>query len=188
MAITIIMLRHATRERHSDEVSDEYLELNLPLNAIGKSETRARASQLIEQGIKPNAYFTSYFTHARQTGEILRDIIGSPQSATISDLLTLTPHFQGLRRSRGNWHGSAILESLLQETRVVGCDLSTFETVVFILHQPRLMQLLQVMTSQNQSQFSAIGYSEGVHLCCDSIDALSQGQSKTERFLVSGTT
>jgi phosphohistidine phosphatase SixA len=183
MTLQIVMLRHATRDRHNDPDYDEYLERTFPLNGSGKSEARKTAQQLLKIGISPTVYLTSCFEHARQTGEILRDTIELAPSAEIVELVTLTPYFQGPRKLRGNGRGSDMLVSIAQESRAIGKDLRRFNTIAFILHQPRLQQLIQVMTSQSEHQFYDIRYSEGIYLRSVSFEALFIGQGKIEARL-----
>jgi len=180
MSITLIMLRHATREPCTDpDANKYYLDRNLPLNAAGEAEAKLRALDMVQQGIKPAVYLTSCFVHARQTGEIMRDTIDLDPPASVVELLTLTPYFQGPRRSRGNWQGSHMLESISEESRLTGNDLRRLNTVAFILHQPRLDQLLEAMNLHSQlPSNNIIDYSEGIICRADSLDGLLRGYSK----------
>jgi hypothetical protein len=181
--VKVVMLRHATRKREQDAESDEYMEKNLPLDSVGEMEARARAVNLSTMGINPDVYFTSCFAHARQTGEILRDTINTRASADVVELCTLTPHYQGPRKYRGNWRGVHMLETIEQEARFRGKDLRKVYAPVFILHQPRLQQLLAIMTSQDESAFSSTKYSDGVCVRADSLDSLFRGQGEVEAAL-----
>ena len=134
--------------------------------------------------MRPTVYFTSCFLHARQTGEILRDALPLAPLAKIVQLCTLTPHYQGPRKWLGNWNGVRMLESIAQEARLTGNDLRELETAAFVLHQPRLQQLLATMTSQEESLFNPISYSEGICLHANSVDSLIQGKGKVEWRLI----
>jgi phosphohistidine phosphatase SixA len=172
----IVALRHATRQRDSNPIRDEYLEKELLLCPTGEEESKKRGLELDKRGIKPAVYFTSCFAHARQTGEILRDSVGKISPAKVVALCTLTPHFQGPRQWRGNWQGIRILESVIEESELMVKEVGDLEAIAFVLHQPRLKQLLAVMTSQAESRFEDIGYSNGTVLTVDSLRALLQGK------------
>ena len=120
--------------------------------------------------------FTSCFAHARQTGEILRDTVGGSPLAKVVALCTLTPHFQGRRQWRGNWQGIHILESVIEESELMVKGVGDLEAIAFVLHRPRLQQLLAVMTPGTESRFEDIGYSKGVVLTVDSLGALLKGE------------
>lgn len=175
----IILLRHATRKR-GDREEEEYLEKRFLLDSTGEEEARKQGQELARRGIKPAVYFTSCFAHAKQTGEILRDTVGGYPLAKVVELCTLTPHYQGPRKWQGNWQGIQILEAIIRESELTGNDLRKLDAVAFILHQPRLTQLLASMTSQGESRFVDLGYSEGVCLNADLLDAFLQGKGKED--------
>lgn len=171
----IVLLRHASRTR-GDPASDEYFEKWQPLTPDGEAESRARGEELLRRRIRPAMYFTSCFAHARQTGTILRDAIGGDPPPRVEELCTLTPHYQGPRQWRGQWHGSQLLEAIVHEAAAIGAGLEQFEVVAFILHQPRLQQLAASMASQDESRFRDLEYSEGVCLYAESLQAFLNGQ------------
>lgn len=181
----LVMLRHGTREREQDPDVDEHKEKMLPLTSSGELEVRKRALDLKARGIIPNVYLTSCFTHARQTGEILRDTMNNA-SVDVVELCTLTPHYQGPRRHRGDWRGSRMLEAIAQESLLRSKDLRKLDTVAFILHQPRLAQLLALITSRDESEFSDFRYSEGVCIRTESNEDCFAGHGEVEAHLVSG--
>ena len=178
----IIVLRHATRQR-KDRVSDEFIEKSFPLDPIGKCEARERGADLAGRGIKPAVYFTSCFAHARETGEILRDTVGGNPAAKVVELCTLTPHYQGPRELRGKWQGIQILQAIDRESKLTGNDLGEITVVGFVLHQPGLQQLVASMTSEEESRFENIAYSEGVCLRADSLDVFLEGKGEVDEFL-----
>jgi phosphohistidine phosphatase SixA len=178
----IIVLRHATRKR-DDPVRDEYLEKHLPLDPIGEEETRQLGLELARRGIKPAIYFTSCFAHARQTAEILRDIVNGSSTAKVVELCTLTPHYQGpreLRQKGEKWQGLQMLGDIIRESESMISDLRELEVLAFILHWPRLEQLLASMTSKDESCFYNVGYSEGICLKAESLDDLLQGKAEKD--------
>ena len=183
----IVMLRHGTRQREDDPDCDEHLEKLLPLSSQGQLEVRERALDLKGLEISPDVYLTSCFLHSRQTGEILRDTL-SHASVDVVELCTLTPHYQGPRGSRGNWRGVQMLEGITQESNFKRKNLRELDTVAFILHQPRLQQLLATMTSQGETQFSGIKYSEGFCIRAESIEAFLRGQGVVEAHVTSERT
>jgi hypothetical protein len=101
----------------------------------------------------------------------------SDPPAKIIELCTLTPHYQGPRGWRTNWEGVRILEAIDQESRIKGNDLRDVDTVAFVMHQPRLQQLLATMTSQDQSRFRSLTYSEGIRIKANSFDEFFQGKA-----------
>jgi len=173
----IIVLRHATRVR-DNSVSGEYLEKHLPLDTSGEREAKKLGIELARRGIKPAVFFTSCFAHAKQTGDILRDTLGGNPPAMVVELCTLTPHYQGPREWRGEaWQGVRIPKAIIREAELTVNDLRDLDVVAFILHQPRLKQLLASMTSREESEFG-FHYSEGVCLTADSLDAFLQGNGQ----------
>ena len=172
----IIVLRHGTRKRDHDPAVEEYGEKDLPLDAGGQAATRRLAAQLAARGLRPTVYFTSCFAHSKETGEILRDALG-PQAKIVA-LCALTPHYQGPRewRCREGWKGVRILETISYEARATGNDLRALDVSAFVMHQPRLLQLLAGMTSESEPRFARIGYSEGVCVEAESFDAFLRGE------------
>ena len=147
----ILILRHATRKRGNPS-TDEYIEKSLPLDTAGEDQARRQGKELIRRGIKPAAYFTSCFAHAKQTGEILRDTVGGDPPAKVVELCALTPHYQGPRESRGTWQGIGImqtiiraltsrgtwqgihiLQTIIRELELTGNDLNKLDVVVLSL-------------------------------------------------------
>ena len=177
--MTIIVLRHATRKRDDDPATEEYCEKNLPLDTIGQTEARELGAQLAERGLRPAVYFTSCFAHAKETGEILRETVARQPAAKVVQLCALTPHYQGPRewRCSKEWKGVRILATIDNESRATGNDLRTFDVVAFVMHFPRLAQLLGGMTSESESQFT-LSCSEGVCVEAESFDAFLRGEGK----------
>lgn len=175
----IIVLRHATRKRDSLD-RDEYLEKLLPLDPTGREEARQLGEELARRGIKPEVYFTSCFVHAQQTAEILRDTVDRSATAPIVELCTLTPHYQGPKEWRCKWEGVHILKAIIREAELKVSNLRELEVVAFILHKPRLQQLLESMTSQDESRFDGIRYSEGVCLKAESLNGFLQGKGEED--------
>jgi hypothetical protein len=64
----------------------------------------------------------------------------------------------------------------VRESELMIKGLGDLEAMAFILHRPRLGQLLAAMTSQAETRFDDIGYSGGVILTVDSLEALLQGK------------
>jgi hypothetical protein len=143
---------------------------------------------LAGQVIRPTVYFTSCFAHAKQTGEILRDTIdeiltdtiGEIPDAQVVELCTLTPHFQGPRGLRGNWHGVHILKEIIREAELKVDNLRDLEFITLILHKPRVAQLLAAVTSQDISRFEHLAYLQGVCVNAVSLDALFQGKGEED--------
>jgi phosphohistidine phosphatase len=73
----LYFLRHGEAEPASAGASDEARQLT----ERGRRETQAVAEAVHRAGLSPHAIFTSPLTRGRQTGEILRDMLGvSPQA------------------------------------------------------------------------------------------------------------
>jgi phosphohistidine phosphatase SixA len=178
----IIVLRHAERER-GDPASEEFREKHFPLSAAGVKQAEALGGELTRRGFRPSAYFTSCFLHAKQTGQILRDTAKGDPSAGVIELCTLTPHFQGPREFRTKpqqWSGTEILRAVVRESKLAGYDLDQLDTVVLIMHKPRLERLLAGMTSRDQSQFRDIEYAGGVALKPSDLALLLQGAGEED--------
>ncbi|MBV8417264.1 MAG: histidine phosphatase family protein [Verrucomicrobia bacterium] len=192
----IILLRHADRIRKANE---EFIEKLLPLNPDGRKESENRGTDLNNLGIKPTVYFTSCFVHAKQTGEILRDTMGGSPPAEVVELLTLAPRYQGPRawldrpekeRTEAAWL-PVILEAIDHESQLKGYNLRNLNVVTFVLHVPRLQQLIRGMTAQTarppffdlESFDNFFGCSEGIHLTAASFDDLLRGRGEVMGYL-----
>jgi phosphohistidine phosphatase SixA len=86
--VEIILIRHASRERNPDLGEDK----ELPLTSDGKKEVCELGARLVSLGLKPTVYLTSRYTHAKETGNLLRDQIGGNPPAAVVAVDTLTPH------------------------------------------------------------------------------------------------
>ena len=73
-----------------------------------------------------------------------------------------------------------MLESVAQEASLSGNDLREHDTAAFVLHWPRVQQLLVTMTSQTESDIGTIDYSEGVCVNAESVDALLERKGNIE--------
>ncbi len=178
----IIVLRHAVRER-GDRATEEFIEKHLPLTPAGKQQARELGEEMLRRGLRPAVYFTSCFAHARQSGEILSNTAGGNSPAQVIELCTLTPHYQGPRAWRESgkpWKGADMLAAIDRETKLRQYDLRQLENVAFILHKPRLEQLLAAMTSQDEGKFRDLEYSQGVVVNAESLEAFLQGKGKEE--------
>ena len=177
----IILLRHATRI--GTDGADKYL----GLDAKGEAEAVERGRELFKREIKPGAYFTSWFAHAKQTADLLRNTLNalqgagsdSSRNAKIVELCTLTPQFPGSASWAGpqKWAGIEILEWIRSEAEQTGNDLRKLEVAVFVMHEPRLRQLLAGMTSEGESGLS-FGFSEGVCLIAESLNGFLAGKGR----------
>ena len=151
----IILLRHATRER--DQARDDE---ELPLNDDGKDEALTLREKLGGMGLKPAVYLTSRHAHAKQTAEIL-----AGGTAAVVAINTLTPHKE------------YTVEKIISESEQNGHDLSNVDQVAFVLHHPRLNQLVAMLTSQPESQMES-EFAGGVCLEADSLADFINGQGK----------
>lgn len=192
----IILLRHADRIRKANE---KFIEKLLPLNPDGRKESENRGSDINKLGIKPTVYFTSCFVHAKQTGEILRDTMGGSPRAQVVELLTLAPNYKGPRAwldrpekecTEAAWL-PVILEAIDLESQLKGYNLRNLNVVTFVVHVPRLQQLIKGMTAQtarppffdNKSFDNFFEYSEGIHLTAASFDDLLRGRGEVMGYL-----
>ena len=185
----MIVLRHGTRKRDDDPAVEGYDEKNLPLDAGGRAATKQLAAGLVARGLRPAVYFTSCFAHGKETAEILREIMGGDPPARVVTLCALTPHYQGPKawRCREEWKGVRILETIGHEARATGNDLRALDVVAFVMHQPRLLQLLAGVTSESESRYVKIGYSEGVCVEAESFDAFLRGEGKEVSLRLTGS-
>jgi broad specificity phosphatase PhoE len=97
--MTIVVIRHAERERREVESDDEFCEKNLQLSKSGVQQAKELGRRLATLGCNPAVYYTSCFAHARQTAAIVREVLENV-SSDIVELCTLTPHYQGPREWR----------------------------------------------------------------------------------------
>jgi len=179
----IILLRHAIRRRQGGE--DRYL----ALDSQGESDAVKQGRELFNRKIIPEVYFTSWFAHAKQTADILQKTVSDLHEAggdfnlnpKVVELCTLTPQFPGRAVWAGpqNWAGINILEWIRSEAEYTGNDLRKLGVAVFVLHDPRIRQLLEGMTSGKYSQLM-FKYSEGICLSADSLDAFLEGKGEQD--------
>jgi phosphohistidine phosphatase SixA len=159
--VKIILIRHASRERNPDLGEDK----DLPLTSDGKKEACELGDRLVSLGLKPTLYLTSRYTHAKQTGDLLQDQVGGNPLAALVAINTLTPHEE------------YTFERIILESEQNGHDLSKLEQVAFVLHHPRLNQLLARLTSQPESP-GAPKFAGAVCLTADSLDDFIKGKGK----------
>jgi len=157
----IILIRHASRERDPNRDKDK----DLPLTPDGEKEARELGEKMASLGLKPTLYLTSRYEHAKQTGELLRDQVGGNPPATVVAIGTLTPH------------EPYDFEGIIRESEQNGHDLSKLELVAFVLHHPRLNQLVARLTSQPISP-GAPKYSEALCLTADSLGEFLKGKGR----------
>lgn len=109
----------------------------------------------------------------------MRDVAGDA-SIQVAELCTLTPHFQGPQHWRGeNWKGVRLFAEIVRETQAVRKDFGKLSVVAFIMHQPRMREILGSMTGRNETEFE-FKYSEGICLRADSLGAFLIGKSTEE--------
>jgi phosphohistidine phosphatase SixA len=159
----IILIRHASRVRESSSDKDE----ELPLSPDGEKEARELGDKMASLGLRPTLYLTSRYAHAKQTAEFLRDQVTGDPPASVVAISTLTPH------------EPYDFEGIIRESEQTGHDLSRLELVAFVLHHPRLNQLLGRLTSQPVSP-GAPKYSEAVCLTADSLGDFLEGKGKVD--------
>jgi len=107
----IILIRHASRVRAPTSDNDR----NLPLSLDGLKQARELADKMASQGLRPTLYLTSHYAHAKQTGEILRDLAAADPPVSVVAIDALTPHeaydFEGIiRASEETGHDLSKLE------------------------------------------------------------------------------
>lgn len=172
---TLVLIRHALRERHGQD--DEYREKLLGLHRTGVLQAKALAEQLVKIGCIPGVYYTSCFAHARQTADLVRERLPNT-AADVVELCSLTPHYQGPREWRNSerrWTGLEILKTVDKESDCIGRGMRQFDTVAMILHKPRIEQILAGLTLQDEARFRDLDYGSGVWAKGDSWDTLLQG-------------
>jgi phosphohistidine phosphatase SixA len=186
-AMRIALIRHATREQNGNA------DKALPLTDSGVAEAAACGSALFERGFFPTVCFTSWYVHARQTAEIISSTIARLESsggtsevaAPVVELCALTPQFPGSASwaKTEKWAGVAILEWLISETEKTGYDLSEMDTAVFVMHEPRMRQLLAGMTEGTIST-RTFSFSEGICLQAHSLHEFVEGRGKQDGALI----
>src|SRR5919106_920827 len=134
----IVLIRHASKESGPDLKEDSHL----PLTPEGKRETCKLGNKLASLGLKPTVYLTSDHVHANQTGALLSAQMGGNSPAAVVPIGALTPHDPS----------PFTFEKIIRESEQTGHDLHVQETVAFVMHHPRLNQLLAALTSQPVSQ------------------------------------
>ncbi len=137
----------------------------LPLKTEGEQEALKLGEKLAGVGLKPTVYLTSRYTHAQQTAEILRDKAGGSSPAAVVALDMLTPHQE------------YTFEKIILESEQKGHDLSDLDQVAFVLHHPRLNQLVARLTTQPESRTEP-EFAEAVCLTADSLADFINGQGK----------
>jgi phosphohistidine phosphatase SixA len=191
-AMRIALIRHATREQNGNA------DKTLGLTSCGIAEAEDCGGALFERGFCPTVCFTSWYAHARQTAEIISSTIAqleanrcTPKVApSIVELCTLTPQFPGSAswleaswREKEKWDNHTILDWIVSETKKTGYDLSETDAAVFVMHQPRMQQLLAEMTGKT-IKISNTGFSEGICLQAPSLHEFVEGRGKQDGSLI----
>jgi len=163
--MVVILIRHARREDNST-VKDE----DQALSAVGRQQALALAAVFDKRSLRPEVYFTSKHAHASETAAILaaRTAVG----ANVTEMETLTPRRSPLPPS---WNGT--FTHMVDETKTAGYDLSKLNVIAFVLHFPRINQLLAVLTATGTS-LNEPGFAEAIYVRADTFDALCAGKGE----------
>jgi phosphohistidine phosphatase SixA len=161
----IILVRHAPRELNSDPTADPHL----PLSPEGRDKARDLGKSLLAKGLRPEAYLTSSYAHAKETGQIMSTQTRRRKRVPVISLDSLTPHHE------------FSLDMILSESLEKEVDLGTLEVVVFVLHHPRLNQLVARMTKQPESEETP-EYADGVCVTAASLEDIRNGLGTSARI------
>jgi phosphohistidine phosphatase SixA len=111
-----------------------------PLKAEGRRQLLQKSKSFTHLESKPQAYFTSKYTHAWETGVLLATTLGE-EPARVQTLWTLTPYSHPK-------DAPLTFNDIVSELGAAQSDLSALDVVVFIGHEARLSQLLESLTSR----------------------------------------
>jgi len=151
----------ASKERDPDSKKDP----GQPLTSNGIQEARDLGDQFVARGIIPAVYLTSCYLHAFRTGKVLSNRCSSADApAPVIPLRLLTPH------------QLFSVQGIFLEAKENGHDLSSQDVVAFVLHHPRVNQLLSELTSQPGSK-KELRFGTGVCLTADSLHNFLEGNS-----------
>jgi phosphohistidine phosphatase SixA len=173
-----VLLRHATRVHHPDRDTDDIIDMYMSLDGKGFGESLRLGNRLLAEQIQPRIYLTSWWLHARQTAEQLRDKLGGNSVAPVVELCILTPYCEL----------EINLERVINESAKRHRELSNMEVMAIVTHKPRLEQLLaQITHEKSKSFFAALECGQGACLEAASLDDFSKGGGKIQFFLPEGT-
>ncbi len=182
----LVLVRHGTRE--TGGAPDKLL----PLTAQGRSESIALGQTLCRRDLRPDVVFCSWYAHARETAQLIAEtcaaapsVAAPARTAEVVEMCALTPQFPGstawaLERT---WAGIPILQWIAGEATKTGNDLERLRVAVFVMHQPRLTQLLSGITGGTVTR-SSFGFGDGICVRAASLDRLLAGQGEAHGALL----
>lgn len=119
--------------------------------------------------MRPDAYLTSRWRHARDTAIILR---GRDPDTTLVDVIGLTPK---TAERRFTWRG------ILDEAVAQGVTITDASTLAFVGHEPRLRQLCARVTRMDITEIARL---EVVVVHAMSLKALLGRHAQVERRIL----
>jgi phosphohistidine phosphatase SixA len=154
----VIFVRHGTRERRHG-VAD----VDQGLTEQGRDEARQLAALLQAIRVTPTHYFSSRYSHAKQTALLLQELL-SPTPGGVRELACLTPHdpTQG------------IIDFASQADIP---ELDPGSNIAVVGHEPRLGRMLASLTS---APASPLGRAEAVCVTVPAWQDLATGGGKVE--------
>jgi phosphohistidine phosphatase SixA len=182
----IVLARHAAREQAGGP------DKLLPLTEAGRGESIALGQTLCNRCLQPEVIFCSWYAHALETAEAIAATCSSarldavnPAPTKVVELCTLTPQFPGsaVWALDKTWAGIPILEWITSEAEKTGNDLARLSVAVFVMHQPRMTQLLSSMTGGRVTR-SSFAFAEGICVSAASIDLFLAGLGKQDGALL----
>ena len=124
--------------RHGQKDPKYFPDKDAPLTQEGKAKVDLLKDLLTRLHLSPEIYLTSACEHARQTAERLSDT----RPNAVYPIDALTP------RIRTNITGGNIWETVIDQAKQAGVDLSQQTIVAVVGHVPRLEWILTSLTSR----------------------------------------
>ena len=144
-------------------------EANFPLAPHSEALARTVRRAIRRTGLRPDAYLTSRWRHARDTAIILMGRDGDP---ALVDVIGLTPK---TAEGRFTWRG------ILDEAVAQGVHVTDASTLAFVGHEPRLRQLCARVA---RAEVAEIARLEVVVVHAPSLKALLGRSAQVERRIL----
>ena len=144
-------------------------EADFPLAPQTKALARTVRRAIRRAGLRPDAYLTSRWRHARDTAIILR---GRDADPALVDVIGLTPK---TAERRFTWRG------ILDEAVAQGVHITDASTLAFVGHEPRLRQLCTRVARVDVAEIERL---EVVVVHATSLKALLGRHAQVERHIL----
>ena len=160
----VLLVRHGEWKWAPGRNEDEF-----PLSPEGRARARRVRAALRRANLRPDAYLSSRWRHAKDTAQILR---GRDARVDVVGVTGLTPK---TAESRFTWRG------IINEAVSQGVGITDRSILALVGHEPRLRQLCDRVTGVDLTEIARL---EVVVVHATSLQALLRKRATVERRLL----